>query len=250
MEWWQILLLLAGGIACGFLNVLAGGGSMLTVPILLFLGLPGPVANGSNRVAIIAQNITAVGTFLTRARQNMRRSVTLALATLPGTLLGAAAGTRLEGEWFDRVVAVVMLLTLGFMLFGGGGATKVDTAQRVSRRRVVIGHCAMLLVGFWGGFIQIGVGFLIMPVLHRLMGMSLLETNMHKVFIVLVLSVVALAVFQAAGQVWWTFGLVLAAGNALGGWLGAHFSLRVSDRVIRGFFIVIVLAFIAELLLR
>ena len=114
MELWQLALLTAVGTAAGAINVMAGGGSLLSVPVMLFLGLPGPVANGTNRISIIAQNIVAVRTFFRRGFSDFRLSLTLAAAAAPGAVLGALVGVRLEGEWFDRILAVIMLAVLAW----------------------------------------------------------------------------------------------------------------------------------------
>ncbi len=248
MEWWQPLLLAGVGIVAGWLNVMAGGGSMLTVPTMLFLGLPGPVANGTNRIAIIAQNIVAVTTFFRRGHADLRLSLSLALAALPGAIAGAAVGTQLDGVWFNRTLAATMLGVMVLMARGRSRRDPVTTA-RPGRARLVWGHVLMLGAGFWGGFIQIGVGFILMPILHRVIGLDLVRTNMHKVFIVLVFSVAALAVFASRVEIYWAMGLALAAGNALGGWLGAHTTISKGETVIRGVLYAALIAIVVRLLL-
>ena len=195
MEIWQIIVLALVGVAAGWLNVMAGGGSLLTVPVMLFMGIPGPVANGTNRIAILAQNITAVTAFRKQGFSDFRLSLSLAAAASVGALAGASVGVRLEGEWFDRVLALVMIAVMILMATGrdktrpAGGETKA--------KNLLLGHVLMIGAGFWGGFIQIGVGFILMPILHRVMGLDLVRVNMHKVFIVLVYTLVALAVFAS-----------------------------------------------------
>lgn len=250
---WHGALLFVAGIACGFLNVTAGGGSLITVPVLLFLGLPGPVANGTNRIAILAQNIAAVVTFFRNGHAEFRLSLTLALATLPGSVLGAFAGTELEGIWFNRLVAVVMIVSLLAMVTERRApapmhAPEASGAEQLSRRRWWLGHAGMFVIGFWGGFIQIAVGLLMMPILHRVMGLSLVRTNMHKVFIILSYTVVALTIFAARVDVAWLIGLGLAAGNFVGGWLGAKASIVHGERAIRLIFYCVAVAFIVKLL--
>ena len=116
MELWQYGVLILAGIAGGAINVMAAGGSMITVPVMIFLGVPGPIANGTNRVAILAQNLTAVGTFLRGGFANFRLSLTLALCAMPGALAGAWTGVQLSGQGFNLVLAVVMLLMLPIMM--------------------------------------------------------------------------------------------------------------------------------------
>ena len=117
LELWQVALLLLVGTVGGFLNVMAGGGSLLTVPVLVFLGLPGPVANGTNRIAILVQNITAITTFFRHGHADFRRSLGLALCAIPGAILGALFGTELEGPWFNRTLAIIMIAVMYGHLF-------------------------------------------------------------------------------------------------------------------------------------
>lgn len=243
----DLVLIALVGIAAGFINVLAGGGSLLSVPVLLFFGLPGPVANGTNRVAIVAQCAAAGITYLRSGFDEWRTTLTLTLATLPGALAGAIAGTRLAGEAFELVVAAVMIVMLALMVTGSDRPASA-VGRPVSRRRNLAGHAAMVGVGFWGGFLQIGVGFLIMPILHRIMGMDLVRTNMQKVFVMLLYTALALVVFAAHGQVNWWVGVVLALGNSTGGWLGARTSLARGDRVIRLVLYVTLTIFVVRLL--
>jgi uncharacterized membrane protein YfcA len=103
-------------------------------------------------------------------------------------------------------------------------------------------------VGFWGGFIQLGVGFIIMPVLNRVMGFDLVRTNMHKVFIVAVYTVAALAVYASQIKLLWMVGIALAVGNSVGGYLGAHFTIRKGERLVRLVLNLVLVAFIIKLL--
>jgi uncharacterized membrane protein YfcA len=214
---------------------------------MLFLGVPGPVANGTNRISIIAQNIVAVRTFFRRGFSDFKLSLTLSAAAIPGAILGALVGVRLEGEWFDRVLAVVMLGVLVLMQLPS--KKHDDAGKPLTRQRLIVGHVLMFGAGCWGGFIQVGVGFILMPILHRVMGLDLVRTNMHKVFIALTYNFFALAIFAAAVTVHWQFGLALAAGNSLGGYFGARFSVHGGEVWIRRVFTLVLLIFIAKLLL-
>lgn len=242
------LLLFAVGIVAGFLNVMAGGGSLLTLPVMVFLGIPGPVANGTNRIAILAQNISAVTTFFRKGFSDFRLSLSLAACTLPGAVIGAFAGTRLEGQWFDWTLAAIMLAVMLLMAFGRDESRREPVPVRPTPRRLVLGHVLMLGIGFYGGLIQVGVGFIIMPVLHRVLGLDLVRVNMHKVFVIGVYTVVALIIFAWQVEILWLLGLCLAAGTALGGWLGAHTSVRRGERTIRILLNVVLSGFIIKLL--
>ncbi len=248
VQWWELLLLNAVGIVAGFLNVMAGGGSLLSVPVLVFMGLPGPVANGTNRIAILAQNLTAITAFFRRGFSEFRLSLSLAACAVPGALAGALLGVRLDGPWFNRVLALVMIAVMLIMHFDRGTG-RGDPQHRPSRRQLLWGHLLMVGMGFWGGFIQIGVGFIIMPILNRVMGLDLVRTNMHKVFIIAVYTVVALLVFASQVEVMWLLGAALALGNAIGGYLGAHFTVSRGEALVRRVLNLVLIAFIIKLLL-
>ena len=247
MEPWQIALLTLIGVVAGWLNVMAGGGSLLTVPMMVFMGMPGPVANGTNRIAILIQNITAVATFRKRGFSDFKLSLSLAAAASIGAVFGAQVGVQLEGEWFNRVLALIMLGIMLLMWTGHLG-NKPDPDGGTRPRNLVLGHVLMVGAGLWGGFIQIGVGFLLMPILHRVMGLNLVLTNMHKVFVILVFSIVALTVFASQLELLWQVGLWLALGNAVGGWLGAHTTVTRGDVWIRRVLNAALIIFIVKLL--
>ncbi len=246
LELWHFPLLALAGLVAGWINVLAGGGSLLTIPIMLFLGIPGPVANGTNRIGVVLQSISACSTFFYRGYPDWRLGLSLALATLPGAAAGAVLGTRLAGENFDRLLALTMVVVMLLML--RPPAARSPQQVQLSRGRQVVGHLAMLGIGFWGGLIQVGVGFLLMPALNRILGIDLVRVNQHKVFIVLVYTLVATVIFMHSGQVLWLVGLSLALGNFLGGWLGAHMTLTRGEPLIRRVFLVVILLFILKLM--
>ena len=174
-------------------------------------------------------------------------SLTLAACALPGAVLGAFAGTRLEGVWFNRVLAVIMIGVLLVMALGGNRKNPA-AAGEPSRRQLFWGHICMVGVGLYGGFIQLGVGFIIMPVLHRVMGLDLVRTNMHKVFIVMSYTVVALVVFASQVEMLWIAGLALAIGNSLGGWIATNVQVDRGEGIINLVLNTVLVVFIIKLL--
>jgi uncharacterized membrane protein YfcA len=247
LEFWQILILAMVGVVAGWLNVMAGGGSLLTVPVMLFMGVPGPVANGTNRIAILAQNITAVTAFRRRGYSDFKLGMSLAAAASVGAVGGASVGVHLEGEWFDRVLALVMI---GVMLLMATGHEKVKpSGGDAIAKNLVAGHLLMIVAGFWGGFIQVGVGFILMPILHRVLGLDLVHVNMYKVFVILIYTIVALFVFASQLELLWWTGLGLAVGNSIGGWIGAHTTISHGEVLIRRVLYLALSVFIIKLLL-
>jgi uncharacterized membrane protein YfcA len=245
---WEAGVLTLIGVIAGFLNVMAGGGSLLTVPVMVFMGIPGPVANGTNRIAILAQNLAAMVAFFRRGYSDIMLSLSLMICAIPGAMLGAAAGVKLDGPWFNRLLAVVMLAVMLIMQVDRG-AKDTPSDHRPDRRQLVKGHVLMVGAGFWGGFIQIGVGFILMAILNRVMGLDLVRTNMHKVVIVAGYTVVALAIFASQVEILWLVGAALAIGMSVGGYLGAHFTVSRGEKLIRVMLNIVLVVFIVKLLL-
>lgn len=241
----KVALLFAAGVASGWINVLAGGGSILAVPVMVFLGMPGPVANGTNRIGIIAQNIAAVAGFFRKGFSDFRLSASLAACASVGAFFGASVGVELEGVWFDRTLALVMILVLVVMVTGLG-QKPVDTEGKA--KNLLLGHLLFVAAGFWGGFIQIGVGLIQLPILNRVMGLDLVRANMHKVFVALVFSVVALGVFAANVEIEWALGLALAAGYGVGGWMGAGSAMKNGEALIKRVFYLALMGMAVKLL--
>lgn len=239
-------LLVLAGCAAGFLNVMAGGGSLLTLPVLLLAGVPAPVANGTLRVSIVAQNLVALGTFRRHGFSELKEAVRLSLFACAGAVGGASVGVRISGPWFDRIVVLTMVVVTVLIM----RRRKDAPAPALSRGRRWLGYAALVVAGAWGGFIQVGVGFLLMPALNRILGMDLVRVNMYKVVIILPYTIIALAIFAWQSEILWRAGLALAVGNSAGGWLGARLTVSRGEPLIRAVFLVAVAAMAVSLLLR
>lgn len=239
----SLALLFGVGIIAGFLNVIAGGGSTIVLPLLIFMGMDAGIANGTNRVGILMQNISAVTSFHQRDHSEFNQSFKLSLAALPGAIAGSLTAVRVSDEVFQQILAVVMIGVVITMLLP---QPKNNTADGTRASWWV--YPAMVGVGFYGGFIQVGVGFLFMASLYHLMHISLVRVNMHKVFIVLIYSLPTLLVFFLTDKVHWIPGIALGVGSALGGWWAAHVSVKKGDTFIRGLLIAAILLMAAKLL--
>ena len=230
MDIYSVIILLFTGAAAGFINVNAGGGSALTLPVLLFLGLDGATANGTNRIAILIQNISAASAFKQEKIQNFYTGIKLAAVTLPGAVAGALFAVTITDLWFKRILALVMIGIIFTILrpkrTNNSNSEDVGTIPFVT-------YFSLFAIGFYGGFIQIGVGFLIMAALYSQLQLKLVKVNMYKVTIILFYTVPALLIFIFTGHIDWLLGFVLAAGNAVGGWVGAKLSVKKGDKLIR-----------------
>ena len=225
----KLLLLCGVGIVSGIINVNAGGGSALTLPVLIFLGLDAALANGTNRIGILLGNIFAVASFRRQKVHDFAKSLKLGLFTLPGAVIGALVATRIDDVWFQRILGIIMLGVVATLFVP---KPKADVVQGGTRRGWIV-YPALVGIGFYGGFIQVGVGFLFMAALYHLSRLDLVRVNMHKVFIILVYTIPAFLVFLWTGNVIWRYGLVLAAGTSFGAWWGARIAVKGGERLIR-----------------
>ncbi|MCD4652891.1 sulfite exporter TauE/SafE family protein [bacterium] len=248
MNLWQYIILYVTGVFAGICNVLAGGGSLVTIPLLIFFGLESADANGTNRLAIAIQNIFAVAGFKRKGFSNPRFCIMLILPALPGVIIGAITASSISDLLFRRILSAVMLLVLILILTKTkiNDGSKVDENNLSSRKKILI-MIAFAGIGFYSGFIQAGVGFITIAALTGITGLDLVKTNSHKVFIIGVMTWVAVVVFIFLGRIIWSLSLVLAAGTATGGWLGSHIAVMGGDKWIRRFLTVAVIAMALKL---
>ncbi len=238
----QSTLLLAAvpitGFVAGFINTLAGSGSLLTLPILILLGLPANVANGTNRVGVLLQNIVAVATFRQRGALELAGSWKLIVPTVVGAVVGAELAVDLDEALLRRVIGVLMLVLLGVMLFKPERWIAAHATRREPRLAVEVP--LFFAIGVYGGFIQVSVGLFLLAGLVLGAGYNLVGANAMKNLIVLVFTVAALAVFVINDQVQWTLGLLLGAGQAAGAWVAARVALKRGAEFVRWTVIAIV----------
>ncbi|PJA73371.1 integrase [bacterium CG_4_9_14_3_um_filter_65_15] len=242
----DILILFAVGLVAGVVNILAGGGSLLTLPVLLFLGLPAAMANGTNRVAILVQNIVASGSFRRSGYLPLKTALTCAPTALIGSILGARMAIHIGEDQFRAILAGVIMMVCAVMIFDPVSKLRADGRAPLRGRTALLAG-TFLLIGFYGGFIQAGVGFLIIAAL-MVHGLDLVRVNAVKVFVVGLFTAAALAVFVVHGQVDWPRGLALASGNALGGWMGTRLAIKRGHAWIRRLVLTVALLFALNLL--
>jgi uncharacterized membrane protein YfcA len=236
----QTLLLAAvpiAGVIAGFINTLAGSGSMLTLPLLIVLGLPANVANATNRVGVLLQNVVAVGTFRRRGALPLTGAWKLLVPSIAGGVIGAALAVDLNEELLRRTIGVLMLVLIAVMLLNPERWIATHVAPRKPRLTVEVP--LFFAIGIYGGFIQVSVGLFLLAGLVLGAGYNVVAANAMKNLIVLVFTAAALVVFVIHDQVEWMLGLLLGAGQALGAWLAAHFAVKRGAKFVRGFVVVV-----------
>ncbi len=235
----------AVGIVAGFMNVLAGGGSMLTLPMLTFLGLNVGVANGTNRVAILLQNIVAAERFKKKKVNVLKRSLILAIPATLGAVLGSNLAVHMNQDLFKKVIGVLFMIMAIFLVW----KPRVwEKGVGLPKRWRWLVYPLFFCVGIYGGFIQAGVGFLFIISLVFAEGMDIIKTNAAKVTIVAVYTVASLAIFVVNGKVAWLAGLTLAAGNVTGAIFGTHFAVLKGAKWVRYVLFVAVIASVVKFL--
>ncbi len=245
-EWYHYLLLVGVGFVVGFINTVAGGASLISLPILIFLGLPPAVANGTNRVAIVLQTAIAVAGFKSKGVSTFPFNIYLGISALLGSVIGAYIAVDIKGETFNRILAIIMVAVVLIIIF----KPRVNVAEleeRITGKYLWIGILAFFFIGIYGGFINAGIGFIIILFLHYVHRLSLVRTNATKVAVVFIYTLAALVVFALNDKVIWKVGLVLALGNGLGAWFSSRISVDKGDGYIKIFLIGMVLVMAVKL---
>lgn len=246
MEIWQFIVLVLVGVLVGFINVISGGGSLITLPILIFFGLDSTVANASNRLGNMAQNIFALAGFKSKGVQYTRYTYFLGISAALGAVIGAYMALEIPDKAFNKILAFVMLIVVVYTIFSSRMDVK-GLVEKMSNKHQVFGVIAFFFIGIYGGFIQAGTGLLIMAALSIINKFTFLKINTYKVVIVLFYLSIALVIFIFKGQVNWLYGLSLALGTSVGGWLSSRWSFHKGDVWIKRFMIVSVTALAIKL---
>lgn len=230
----QLALLLVAGAIAGFINTLAGGGSLLTIPALLFAGLPSTVANATNRVAVVMQSAAAAGRFRQKRVFRLAESLPMLLPAFVGSIIGAFIAAEIDQRIFDIVLGIVLLLMLGTLFF------KPSAIADRGAPPPWLAIPVFFVIGLYGGFVQAGVGFLLIAGISFLYGFDLVKTNALKLLVVALYSLFALAIFAWYGQVLWLHGVVLGLGNVVGALIGVRFAIQRGSSAIRWVIVVAV----------
>lgn len=243
MTWFEAALLVAGGVTAGAVNSLAGGGSLLSVPLLVFAGVPGNAANGSNRLGVLTSSATAFAEFRRQGIHSLRPAVPILGAVVIGSLVGASLVNQLDDASFEKVFGLLMVPLL---LLSLRRPTPRQPATRAGWSPAVT-FAVFLAIGAYGGAFQAGVGIILTAALLA-SGFDVVMANAIKVLVTLVVTIVAIPVFLVAGEIAWLPGLTLAVGFAAGGVIGARLTVTRGEVLVRPLMVVAVVASATKLL--
>jgi uncharacterized membrane protein YfcA len=242
----DILILIGAGLFAGFVNTMAGGGSLLTLPLLIFLGLPPATANGTNRIAIIVSASSATLGFRSKNISSFPLSIYLGIAAFFGALIGSRIAVEIDGLLFNKILAIIMIVVVVLMVFKPN--YKADLLQaRTTGKTLIWSMVAFFFIGIYGGFINAGIGFIIMLFLNYVNKLDLVRVNATKVTLVLIYTTAALATFILSGHIDLKYGIALAVGNAAGAFFASRYAVKKGEGVIKTVMMVMVVAMSVKL---
>jgi uncharacterized membrane protein YfcA len=247
MEWYFYIVLVAVGIVAGIINTLAAGGSLLTLPVLMALGLPPNMANGTNRIAIFLQNVVGVRQFHKEKVMDFPSGFKVGIPAALGAIVGALIAVKLNDEAMKLAIAGVMILVFFLMLLNP--KRWINSHEEHPPIPYWLQVVVFFFVGVYGGFIQAGVGFFLLTSLVLASGYELLKANALKLFVILLYTPLAIVIFFVHGDVNLWMGLVLAVGNMTGAWIGTKIAVKKGAKFIRYFVLVAILIAATKLVL-
>ena len=246
LTWISIIILICSGIIVGFINTLAGGGTVVSLSVFMFLGLPPMVANGTNRIAIIFQNATAVTYFQKNKLIDWHKILRLGVPTILGSLTGAIIAGFLSNKLFLYIFAGVVILFGISMLFNPDRYIREKT-ELINRNISVWQYLLYFIIGIYGGFVHVGIGYLFLAALVLGNGYDLMKANVLKNVLVLLYVPFSLLIYAWQGNIYWSFGLVHAIGNIIGASLAARLAIKKGASFIRYIVLVLIVIVILQL---
>ena len=240
MGWYFYPVLIIAGLVAGFINTIAGNGSIITLPLLLFMGLPANVANGTNRIGIFLQSAVSSVSFKQQKIFDYKEGIWFAVPATFGSLIGAIAAVNINSGMMERILGAMFFLMFFIILYKPEKWIQ-EKAVMIDGRPKTWQIIIFFFIGIYGGFIQAGVGLMLLAALVLGSGVNLTKANALKVFINFVFTFLALFIFIINGQVSYLPGSFLAIGSMIGAFVGSKVAIKSGPKVIRIILLVILL---------
>jgi len=225
MPWSEIIILIVAGFFLGFINTLAGGGSIVSLSVLMMLGLPAPLANGTNRITIAIQTLTSAASFKQQKVLPLRKALYLSIPAVFGSLIGSWIAVDINEDVFEKAIGVIMLFMLVFILYKPQkfiyGRTEI--VEKPLNWKIYI---VFFFIGIYGGFIHMGIGYFLLMGIVLGAGFDLVKANAIKVLIILIYTPFTLAIFLWNGLVDWKYGLILSIGGVVGAFIASRMAVK------------------------
>lgn len=225
MNWIEIAVLIFSGLAVGFINTLAGGGSVISLSVLMLMGLPAPVANGTNRIAVTIQTLTAATVFKKKKVLDLKKGTILGIPSAIGSLLGAYIAVDINEATFEKAFAVIMLIMLVFVFYNPDKYI-YGKQHLVDKKVTPLQWLIFFVIGIYGGFVHVGIGYFLLAALVLNAGYDLVRANAVKVLIVLMYMPFSFLVFLWMSDINWTYGLVMMIGSVAGAFIASHMAVK------------------------
>ena len=238
---YNLLFLVVAGFVAGFINTIAGGGSLITLPVLIFLGLPPSIANGTNRIGIFLQTLTGAFGYRSKGVKTFPFSIYCGISALVGSVIGAQIAIDIKGETFNRILAAVMIVVV--LLIAFKPKVRVETIiEKTTGKHLWISIVVFFFFGIYGGFLNAGIGIIVLLFLSYFNQMSLIKANATKVTIACIYTFATIVMFVLNDKINWVYGILLALGNMVGAWISSRWAVEQGENKVRIFLIIIVTA--------
>jgi uncharacterized membrane protein YfcA len=228
------ILLAIAGFGAGVVNAIAGGGSLLSFPALLFVGVPPVAANATNTVAIWPGTVSSTWAYRRLIGEERRRAFILSLPSLMGGLAGSVLLLHTPEKAFKAVVPWLILFAAGLLSLQGPVSRWVARKMPMEGDRVPAPlWAAQFLISLYGGYFGAGIGILMLAAMAIFLPDTIQHANALKVLFSLLINGIAAAYFLFAGAVYLPEAGLMAAASVLGGWIGAHVAQRLPATLLR-----------------
>jgi uncharacterized membrane protein YfcA len=244
---WQIItLLILAGFAVGFVNTIAGSGTVITYSVFMMLGLPANFANGTIRLGVIMQTLVSTLNFKKHGYLDVKKGFQLGIPVIIGSIVGAQIGATINLRIFEIILGILMLVMLYFIFYQPSKWLK-GKIELMQQKPKPLHYLFYFLIGLYGGFIHLGVGIFLLIALVLKSGYDLVRANALKVMIVLLYSPFALGVYALHHQIDYRMGLISAIGNIFGGYVASNIAVKKGAGFVRWFLMAVILFFAIHL---
>lgn len=244
-----VSLLVSMGFIAGIINTMAGGGSNLTIPALMVMGLPADIANATNRVSVFFQSLTAAKGFNKHGKLDIPDLKKIVGVTLIGGLFGALSASYMPAGLLKPTLLIAMITMAGIIVFKPAVVAPPEGTRPLFISESQSSIPMLLLAGFYGGFVQAGVGFILIAAIAGSLRYDLVRSNALKIVCTLGFTAVALAVFIINDQILWVPGLILAVGSIAGAHIAVKITINLSQKALKWILFVMTIAASAAALL-
>lgn len=244
MDFQAIILLISSGIAVGFINTLAGGGTIISISTFMAMGLPIITAAGTNRIPIILQNLVASIVFRKQKMFKISEALKLSLPVMVGSLLAAQFTTSLSGDVFS-IVFMFGLLLFAILLFYKPESWRREVRD-YSIKRQLWHWVTLFVIGLYAGSIYVGMGYMVIGLFVLAMGYDLIQANAIKNFLALMVAPVSIIPFIMTSQVDYRMGFIHGIGNIIGAYVASKYAINLGPKFIKGLLMIMVFCSIVQ----